>query len=101
MKKQKKYSQFKLWVIEMKITKENIFSKGKIRKVNPNYFTGPVVAREISKIKSPEHRIYHITFKKWGQNQATPSSRRPNPDSDKGVRKFSILYQNRRRSFKV
>ena len=35
----------------MKITKENIFSKGKIRKVNPNYFTGPVVAREISKIK--------------------------------------------------
>ncbi len=47
----------------MKITKENIFSKGKIRKVNPNYFTGPVLAREISKIKSPEHRIYHVTFK--------------------------------------
>lgn len=47
----------------MKVTKENIFSKGKIRKVNPNYFTGPVVAREISKIKSSEHRIYHVTFK--------------------------------------
>jgi len=46
------------------ILKENIFSKGKIRKVDPNYFTGPVHAREISQIKSPEHRIYHVTFKK-------------------------------------
>lgn len=44
--------------------KENIFSRGKIRKVSPNYFTGPVYAREISKVNSQEHKIYHVTFKK-------------------------------------
>jgi len=48
----------------LKILKENIFAKGKIRKVSSNYFTGPVYAREISNVKSPEHRIYHVTFKK-------------------------------------
>ena len=48
----------------MKVLKENIFSKGKIRKVSSNYFTGPVYAREISNIKSLEHKIYHVTFKK-------------------------------------
>lgn len=47
----------------IKVLKENIFSKGKIKKVNSNYFTGPVVAREISKVNSPEYRIYHVTFK--------------------------------------
>ena len=46
----------------MKALKENIFSKGK--KINPNYFTGPIIAREISKVKIPEHKIYHVTFKK-------------------------------------
>ncbi|HET6516691.1 MAG TPA: cupin domain-containing protein [Nitrosopumilaceae archaeon] len=44
--------------------KENIFSRGKIRKVSANYFTGPVYAREISKVNSQEHKIYHVTFKK-------------------------------------
>ena len=48
----------------MKIQKENVFAKGKIRKVSSNYFTGPVYAREISNVKSPEHKIYHVTFKK-------------------------------------
>ena len=48
----------------MKGIKENVFAKGKIRKVSSNYFTGPVYAREISKVKSPEHKIYHVTFKK-------------------------------------
>ena len=48
----------------MNTKKENIHSKGKIRKVSPNYFTGPVSAREISKVNSPEHKIYHVTFKK-------------------------------------
>lgn len=48
----------------MNIKKENIFSRGKIRSVSPNFFTGPVYAREISKINSPEHKIYHVTFKK-------------------------------------
>ena len=45
------------------MNKENIYSRGKIRKVSPNYFTGPVYAREISKVNSPEHKIYHVTFK--------------------------------------
>lgn len=44
--------------------KENYLSKGKIKKVNPNYFTGPVIAREISNVRSLEHKIYHVTFKK-------------------------------------
>lgn len=51
-------------MITKHIRKENIFSKGKIRKVSSNYFTGPVFAREISNVKSPEHKIYHVTFKK-------------------------------------
>lgn len=46
------------------MNKENYFSNGKIKKVNLDYFTGPVVAREISNIKAAEHRIYHVTFKK-------------------------------------
>jgi len=46
------------------MNKENYLSRGKIKKVNPNYFTGPVVAREISNIKASEHKIYHVTFKK-------------------------------------
>lgn len=45
-------------------SKENIHARGKIRKVSPNYFTGPVFAREISKVNSPDHKIYHVTFKK-------------------------------------
>ncbi len=53
----------------MKVLKENIFSKGKIRKVKPNYFTGPIVAREISNVKAPEHKIYHVTFKKGSKTQ--------------------------------
>ena len=48
----------------MKYLKENIFSNGKKRKVDPNYFTGPVVARDISNVKASEHKIYHVTFKK-------------------------------------
>ncbi len=44
--------------------KENYLSKGKIKKVNLNYFTGPVIAREISNVRSLEHKIYHVTFKK-------------------------------------
>lgn len=44
--------------------KENIFSNGKIRCVSANYFTGPVHAREISKVDSQEHKIYHVIFKK-------------------------------------
>jgi len=47
----------------MHIKKENIFSKGKIRKVSANYFTGPVHAREISNLQTPEYKIYHVTFK--------------------------------------
>ena len=53
----------------MKVLKENIFSKGKIRKVKPNYFTGPIVAREISNVKAPEHKIYHVTFKKGSKTK--------------------------------
>ena len=45
-------------------TKENVYARGKIRKVSPNYFTGPVLAREISRVNSPDHKIYHVTFKK-------------------------------------
>ena len=48
----------------MKVLKENVFSKGKNRKLPSNYFTGRVAAREMSKIMSPEHKIYHVTFKK-------------------------------------
>ena len=48
----------------MSAKKENIHARGKIRKVSANYFTGPVFAREISKVNSPEHKIYHVTFKK-------------------------------------
>ena len=47
----------------MEILKENVFSKGKIKNINPNYFTGPVIAREVSIVKSPEHKIYYVTFK--------------------------------------
>ena len=46
------------------MSKENYMSKGKIKKVNPNYFTGSVTAREISNVNAPEHKIYHVTFKK-------------------------------------
>ena len=53
-----------MWKIELNVLKENVFAKGKIRKVSSNYFTGPVYAREISNIKSPKHKIYHVTFKK-------------------------------------
>jgi len=47
----------------LEVLKENIFSKGKKKNINPNYFTGPVIAREISSVKSPEHKIYYVTFK--------------------------------------
>ncbi len=53
----------------MKVLKENIFSKGKKRKIKPNYFTGPIVAREISNVKAPEHKIYHVTFKKGSKTK--------------------------------
>jgi len=53
----------------MKVSKENIFSKGKIRKVAPEYFTGPIFARELSTLQSPEHKIYHVTFKKGSKTK--------------------------------
>ncbi len=36
-----------------------------IKKVKKDYFTGPVILREISGITTPaEHDIYHVIFKK-------------------------------------
>ncbi len=43
--------------------KSNIFSRGKLKKVNSNYFTGKVAVKEISNIiKSLENKVYHVTF---------------------------------------
>ncbi len=42
----------------------SIHDKTKQLKVNPDYFTGKVVLKEISSIvKSKEQKIYHVTFK--------------------------------------
>ena len=48
------------------ITKENIFSGigVKSKKAKLNYFTGKVIAKDISAvIKSKNEKIYHVTFK--------------------------------------
>ena len=40
-------------------------SSAPIKKVKKNYFTGPVILREISGITKPiEHDLYHVIFKK-------------------------------------
>ena len=44
--------------------KFSIYDKSRQLKVNPDYFTGKVVLKEISNIvKSKEQKIYHVTFK--------------------------------------
>ncbi len=44
--------------------KYSIHVKSKQLKVNPDYFTGKVLLKEISSIvKSKEQKIYHVTFK--------------------------------------
>ena len=44
--------------------KSNIL-RSPVKKVNPNYFTGPVKLHEISGITKPkEHDMYHVVFKK-------------------------------------
>jgi quercetin dioxygenase-like cupin family protein len=44
--------------------KANIYSAGNRRKINPNWFTGPVHMKDISStIKSQNHDIYHVYFK--------------------------------------
>ena len=48
------------------MNKENIFSVGGIpsKKAKPNYFTGRIIAKDISaKIKPVNEKIYHVTFK--------------------------------------
>ncbi len=42
---------------------ENIYTKRKNLKINPQYFTGVVKINEISNvIKSKEQKVYHVTF---------------------------------------
>ena len=42
----------------------SIHAKTKQLKVNPDYFTGKVILKEISSIvKSKEQKIYHVSFK--------------------------------------
>ncbi|MEM2160135.1 MAG: cupin domain-containing protein [Candidatus Nitrosotenuis sp.] len=44
--------------------KSNIYSTGNRRKINPNWFTGPVHMKDISStIQSKEHDVYHVYFK--------------------------------------
>ena len=44
--------------------KANIFSPGNSRKINPNWFTGPVNMKDVSSlIGSTNHDIYHVYFK--------------------------------------
>jgi len=46
------------------LKKYSIHVKSKQLKVNPDYFTGKVILKEISSIvKSKEQKIYHVTFK--------------------------------------
>ncbi len=47
----------------MGVKKANLFSKSKIRKINPNWFTDKVHMIEISDvINSKEQHIYHVYF---------------------------------------
>jgi quercetin dioxygenase-like cupin family protein len=47
----------------MPVKKVNLFSNSKIRKINPNWFTGKVRMTEISGvINSKEQHIYHVYF---------------------------------------
>ena len=49
--------------------KSNIL-RSPVKKVNPNYFTGPVKLHEISGITKPkEHDMYHVLFKKSGRTK--------------------------------
>ena len=44
--------------------KSNIYSAGNRRKINPDWFTGPVHMKDISSMIHPEgHDIYHVYFK--------------------------------------
>ena len=44
--------------------KTNIYTAGSRRKINPNWFTGPVHMKDISStIQSKEQNIYHVYFK--------------------------------------
>jgi 4-carboxymuconolactone decarboxylase len=46
------------------LKKYSIHVKSKQLKVNPDYFTGKVILKEISSIvKSKEQKIYHVSFK--------------------------------------
>jgi quercetin dioxygenase-like cupin family protein len=49
---------------QTKNMKSNIYSAGSRRKINPNWFTGPVHMKDISStIRSEGHDIYHVYFK--------------------------------------
>ena len=46
------------------LKKTSIHAKTKAMKVNPDYFTGPVLLQELTGIiKSQEQKIFHVTFK--------------------------------------
>lgn len=43
--------------------KSSIHAKAEEKKANPNYFTGPVMMKEISSVvESKEQKIFHVTF---------------------------------------
>ena len=45
--------------------KKGNISSAPVKKVKKNYFTGPVMLRDVSSITKPnEHDLYHVTFKK-------------------------------------
>ena len=50
--------------------KKGNISSAPVKKVKKDYFTGPVILREISGITKPsEHDIYHVIFKKLARTK--------------------------------
>lgn len=50
--------------------KSNIFAPGNRRKINPDWFTGPVYMKDISSvIQSQGHDIYHVHFERGAKTK--------------------------------
>lgn len=84
--------------------KANIYSAGNRRKINPNWFTGPVHMKDISStIKSENHDIYHVYFK----NGAKTKLHQHNGNqilivtAGKGRLEFFAKYGNKKSHFTI
>ena len=88
------------------MNKENIFSRSGIpsKKAKANYFTGKVVAKDISAtIKPKNEKIYHVTFKRGARTKLHFHSGGQTLIGTSGKGSISLYrrFGNKRTNFKI